>query len=368
MNTLVKIQDLTDYLEALVPLSLQESYDNCGLITGSKSSQITNILVALDCTEEVVEEAILQGCNLIVAHHPIIFKGLKKINGNNYVERTIIKAIQSNIAIYAIHTNLDNKFDIGVNQKIGEKLSLKNIKPLAPIEGTLQKLVTFIPNNHLDQIRSALFDAGGGTIGNYDQCSFTVTGTGTFRGNEKSKPFIGEPNLLHHEPELRLEMIYPSYLQNRLIKALILSHPYEKPAFDIYALENNMPLIGAGLIGELPKPLEEQEFLAYLKKSLNLNTIRYTSYKETISKVALCGGSGSFLLKNALQADADAFITGDFKYHEFFDAENRLLIADIGHYESEFFTKELLKDLILKKFTTFAVLLSGINTNPIKYY
>ncbi len=361
------IKQVIQYLEQLAPPVYQESYDNCGLLTGSADCELTKILVTLDCTEAVVDEAIAKGCNLIVAHHPIIFGGLKKLNGKNYVERTVIKAIKNDIAIYAIHTNLDN-VQHGVNAKICEKLGLINTKILVPKTGTLKKLSVFVPQTHLQVVQEALFNAGSGSIGNYSECSFYSTGIGTFKGNEKSNAFLGEVGKQHQEPEFKLEVLVDDARLNNVIPAMLKAHPYEEVAYDVYAILNTNTTIGSGMVGELPQELSAEAFLKHLKSAMNLNVIRFTPYSDKVKKVAVCGGSGSFLLKNAIGAQADAYVTGDFKYHEFFDAENRLMIADIGHYESEIFTINLLADEILKKFPTFAVILSEINTNPINYY
>ena len=361
------IKQVIQYLEQLAPPVYQESYDNCGLLIGSAEWELTKILVTLDCTEAVVDEAIAKGCNLIIAHHPIIFGGLKKLNGKNYVERTVIKAIKNDIAIYAIHTNLDN-VQHGVNAKICEKLGLINIKILAPKTGTLKKLSVFVPQTHLQVVQEALFNAGAGNIGNYSECSFYATGMGTFKGNEKSNAFVGEVGKQHQEPEFKLEVLVDDARLNNVISAMLKTHPYEEVAYDVYAILNTNTTIGSGMVGELPQELSAEAFLKHLKSAMNLNVIRFTPYSNKVKKVAVCGGSGSFLLKNAIGAQADAYVTGDFKYHEFFDAENRLMIADIGHYESEIFTINLLADEILKKFPTFAVILSEINTNPINYY
>lgn len=363
----ISVRDITQWLEQIAPLALQESYDNSGLIIGDEKQTITNILVTLDCTEDVVDEAMAKGCNLIVAHHPIIFSGLKKINGKNYVERTVIKAIKHDIAVYAIHTNLDNMHD-GVNKKLATQLGLQHIKLLLPKDSTLKKLVTFVPQDHLADVRKALFDAGAGTIGKYYECSFSSLGTGTFRAQEHTHPFVGEIGKLHEEVEMRVEVVFPAHLQHKLIQALIETHPYEEVAYDVFSIESTNKLFGSGMIGSLENEMDVETFLAYVKNRLNLQHIRYTPVRKNIKTVAVCGGVGSFLIKNALRSGADAYITADVKYHEFFDGENQLLLADIGHYESEFFTKALIKERILEKFPTFAVLLSEINTNPINYY
>lgn len=363
----LKVKDIIAHLESVAPLVYQENYDNAGLLTGHSEMPVKGVLVTLDCTEAVVDEALARGCNLIVAHHPIIFGGLKKLNGKNYVERTVIKAIRNEVAIYAIHTNLDNVHH-GVNRKIAERIGLKHTRVLAPKNGLLKKLATYVPAEHTEKVKKALFTAGAGHIGNYDECSFYTTGKGSFRGNDETHPFAGQKNVQHTEDENRLEVIFPAHIQQQVLAALIRVHPYEEVAYDIYTLDNYFEKIGAGMIGELPAPLEPEAFLQHLKSSMELGIIRYTPVSQPVRTVAVCGGAGSFLLKTALSQKADAFVTADFKYHEFFDAENRLMIADIGHYESEIFTKDLLRDIILEKFPTFAVLLAQTNTNPINYF
>ena len=363
----MKIFEITSFLEQIAPLAYQESYDNSGLIVGDLNADIKQALVSLDCTETIIDEAIAHNCNLIISHHPIVFSGLKKITGKNYVERVIIKAIQNNIAIYAIHTNLDSVLN-GVNGKIAEKLGLQNCRILAPKSNLLSKLVTFAPVAYADKVRQALFDAGAGNIGNYHEASFNSTGTGTFKGNEKSNAFVGEKNIRHYEDEIKIEVIYETYKSSAILQALRSNHPYEEVAYDILTLSSTHQLVGSGLVGTLPQTMHEQEFLVYLKSVMKVNVIRHTEFLgKTVKNVAVCGGSGSFLLGNALAAKADVFISADFKYHEFFDADDKILIADIGHFESEQFTPELLMEIITKKFPTFAIRLTEKNTNPIKY-
>jgi len=363
----MKIKDITNYLESIAPLSLQESYDNAGLITGNKNTEITGVLVTLDTIPEVIDEAIEMNANLIISHHPIIFKGLKKINGANYIEQTIIKAIKNDIAIYAVHTNLDNISE-GVNAILCNKLGLINCKPLLPKKNQLRKLVTFVPQNHIEKVREAIFVAGAGQIGNYDNCSFNAEGIGTFRAGKNTNPFVGEKNKLHKEPEIRFETVFPYYLEKKIINALTEAHPYEEVAYDIYTLNNKYKKTGAGMIGETKTEISEIDFLKKIKKTLKTGTIKHTNrLNKPIKKVALCGGSGSFLLKHAIQQKADIYISADFKYHEFFDADNKILIADAGHFETEQFTKELIFDILTKKFNNFACFLSKVNTNPINY-
>ena len=361
------INEIIAQLEILAPPSLQESYDNAGLLTGSGSWEVSKALICLDSTEEVIDEAIKNGCNLVIAHHPIIFNGLKKITGRNYIERTIIKAIKNDIAIYAIHTNLDNVRQ-GVNAKIADVLCLNDTFILSPKSELLRKLVTFCPIAQAEKVRNAVFEAGAGHIGNYDSCSFNVKGIGTFRGNEPSNPFVGEQGTLHQEEEERIEVIYPDYLERKILQALHTAHPYEEVAYDIYPLKNKFTQTGSGICGELKTEIEIHAFLKLVKERFNAGMIRYTNpVKAKIKKIAVCGGSGSFLLKDAIAAGADAFITADFKYHQFFDADNNLIIIDIGHYESEQFTSQLLFDYLQQKFPTFALVLSKTKTNPINY-
>ena len=365
---MTKIKEIADLLENLAPLRLQESYDNAGLILGDQGTEITGALITLDVTENVVDEAIQKKCGLIVAHHPIVFSGLKKITGKNYVERTLLKAIKNDIAIYAAHTNLDS-IASGVNGKICEKLGLKNCRILQPSEGMLKKLVTFIPVDHAEKVREAVFAAGAGNIGNYDSCSFNVHGQGTFRGDDSTTPFVGEKGKQHYENEIRFETIFPAYLHGRVISALLNAHPYEEVAYDIYPLDNKFDQIGMGMVGTLSKEKDEKEFLQQLKDIFGPGVVRHTRLlNKKVSKVAVCGGAGSFLLSRAITVGADFFVTGDFKYHQFFDADNKIVIADIGHFESEQFTKELFYELLTKNFPKFAVHLSEVNTNPVFYF
>ncbi len=355
-------------LENFAPLSYQESYDNCGLLTGNKELNVTGALLCLDCTEAVIDEAINKKCNLIIAHHPIIFSGLKKINGSNYIERTIIKAIKNDVAIYACHTNLDN-VKLGVNKKNADKLGLINQQVLAPKKNSLKKLVTFVPQANLEIVKNSLFNVGAGNIGNYDNCSFWVNGKGSYKGNDNSNPVIGEKNKLCVEDEVRLELIFDAHKELELIGALKQYHPYEEVAYDIYQLENYNAIVGSGIIGELPTEMNEIDFLTKLKQVFNLKTIKHTALlNKKIKKIALCGGSGSFLLKSAINLKSDIYITSDFKYHEFFDAESKIVIADIGHYESEQFTPEIFYEIISNKFPNFASYLTETNTNPVNYF
>lgn len=363
----MQLKEIISSLEELAPPSLQETYDNSGLLTGSPDQEVTGVLVSLDCTEAIVEEAIRTKSNVIVCHHPIIFSGLKRLTGKNYIERVIIQAIRANVAIYSIHTNLDNVRH-GVNREIAGRLGLLNTRVLEPISKRLRMLVTYCPESHFEQVRNSLFAAGAGHISNYDECSFSHSGKGTYRPLQGAAPFSGTINQRSSEEEIRLEVVFDDWKESAVLKALLAAHPYEEVAYNVLELQNAHPLHGAGMIGDLPAEMNRMDFLDYVKKNLKTNTIRYTNGPSKIKKVALCGGSGSFLLGKAMAAGADTFITGDFKYHQFFDAEDKIMIADVGHFESEQFTKNLLADYLREKFTNFAVRLTELSTNPINYF
>ncbi|MDB5063444.1 MAG: Nif3-like dinuclear metal center hexameric protein, partial [Mucilaginibacter sp.] len=316
----MKLAQLTAFLESLAPLAYQEDYDNSGLIVGQPNQEVNQALISLDCTEAVVDEAIATGCQVIISHHPIVFKGLKKFNSKTYVERVVEKAIRNNIALYAIHTNLDNVM-MGVNARICETLGLTNFRVLVPKQNLLKKLVTYVPTAQADQVRNALFHAGAGHIGNYSDCSFNAEGSGTFKAGEGTDPYVGEPGIRHHEEEIRIETVYTANLESKIIMALVLAHPYEEVAYDLYNITNQHQQVGSGMIGELEVPMSEEEFLSEVKHNMQAEVIRHTAFTgKQIKKVAVCGGSGGFLLKQAIAAGADIFITADYKYHEFFDA------------------------------------------------
>ncbi|MGZ8558752.1 MAG: Nif3-like dinuclear metal center hexameric protein [Chitinophagaceae bacterium] len=365
----MKIAEIISFLESLADPELQEHYDNAGLITGNAGWECKGIICSLDSTEDVIAEAIEKNCNLVIAHHPIIFSGLKKINGKNYVEKTIIAAIKNDIAIYAIHTNLDNVID-GVNGKMAKKMGLQNLSVLSQKKsGTLKKLFVFVPIDQSSKVRNAIFAAGAGHIGNYSECSFNAEGTGTFKAGTGSNPYTGNIDEQHQEKEMKIEVIFPAFLENKILTAMKAAHPYEEVAYDVMALTNTHPKTGAGVIGELAEPMEEKSFLNHLKSIFGLKVIRHTQLKgRPVKRVALCGGAGSFLIFSALGSGADIYITADIKYHEFFDANGRILIADIGHYESEQFTIDLLQEILELKFPTFAVLKTKVMTNPVYYF
>jgi dinuclear metal center YbgI/SA1388 family protein len=364
----MKILSVIQYLETLAPIALQEAYDNAGLLTGEEGWECIGILITLDATEEVVNEAIEKKCNLIIAHHPIIFRGLKKMTGKNYVERTIISSIKNGVAIYAIHTNLDNIIK-GVNGKIAELLNLQNVTILQPREQLLKKLVTFAPIKNAENIRTVLFEAGAGKLGKYSECSFNVEGSSTFKAGKGADPHVGEIGKRHEEREIKIEVIFPGYLQNNVVKAMIEAHPYEEVAYDIFSLSNYLSDVGSGIVGELPESVEAHDLLKKIKNLFNLTVITHTSsIKDKVKKIAICGGAGSFLISAAIASGADVFITSDIKYHEFFDADNKILLIDIGHYESEQFTIDLLYEILKEKYSNFALLKTEVNTNPVRYF
>lgn len=361
------IRDITKYIEEIAPLNYAEDFDNAGLLVGNYKTEVFGVLVTLDTLEETVNEAIAKNCNLIISFHPIIFSGLKKLNGNSYVERVVLKAIKNDIAIYATHTALDNSIN-GVSAKIASVLGLTNTKILIPKKGIINKLTTYVPFKHLNEIKEALFSAGAGNIGNYDNCSFINEGESSFRGNENSNPVYGKKGIVQNKKEVQISIIFEDKNKTAILKALRQNHPYEEVAYEITLTENIHQNIGMGIIGELPNALEEKEFLYYLKKKMQTDCVRHSGFiQKRIKKIAVLGGSGSFAINNAKKAGADAYVSADFKYHEFFKAENSILLADIGHYESEQFTKNLLVDYLTKKFSSFAIILSEKSTNPIHY-
>ena len=362
------MSDIINVLETAASPTLQESYDNAGWICGDPLWSVSGVLVCLDLTPMVAEEARARGCNLIISHHPLIFRGLKRIDPAHPVGQALIFCIKYDIAVYAIHTNLDNVIH-GVNGKIAAMLGLRGTAVLQPIPGRLRKLVVFVPHDHVDAVRRAMWEAGAGHVGRYDQCSFGTGGTGTFRAGEGTNPYVGGKGQLHLEPETRLEMIVPDYTERRVVAAMCKAHPYEEVAYDLYPLENASPEIGSGLVGDLETAEPEDGFLARVRDIFRIPVIRHSAFTgKEIRRVAVCGGTGSFLVSRALSAGADVFLTADLKYHEFFEPGGRILLADVGHYESEQFTSDLLVDILKEKFPTFAVLKTGLDTNPIHYF
>ena len=364
---IMRIKEIVSALERFAPLPLQDGFDNAGLQIGLTDVEATGALLCLDVTEAVLDEAIMLGCNLVISHHPLIFKGYKSITGKNYIERCIIKAIKNDITVYSAHTNLDNTLK-GVNYKIAEKIGLSNVRILETKENALLKLVTFVPLMQAEKVRQALFNVGCGNIGNYDSCSYNTEGEGTFRAQTGTHPYCGNIGELHSEKEVRIETILPEYKKTEVINALLAAHPYEEPAFDLYLLQNNWQQVGAGIIGDLNAPETELDFLKRIKNVFEVGCLRHNKLPgKEIKSVALCGGSGAFLIPLAVQNKADVFITGEIKYHEYFGYEDEILLVEIGHYESEQYTKELLYSIIRNLFPNFTLQISKVNTNPIKY-
>ena len=363
----MKIAQIISTLEEFAPLPLQDGFDNAGLQVGDVSQKAKGILLCLDVTEEVMDEAIELDCNLIISHHPLLFKPLKSLTGKTYIERCVIKACKHNIVIYSAHTNLDNAQG-GVNFRIAEKIGLQNVRILSPKKDNLLKLVTFVPIEQAEAVRNALFNAGAGHIGNYDSCSYSVEGKGTFRANEQANPFAGEIGELHTESESRIETIIPSFKKSAVLRALLASHPYEEPVYDFYPLSNSWHQAGSGVVGELPIAENEESFLQRLKVIFQLKSLKHSPLTgKMIREVALCGGSGAFLIPEAIAYDADIFITGEAKYNDYYDVEKKILLAVIGHYESEVCTKEIFYDIITKKIPNFAVHFSTVGSNPVNY-
>ena len=363
----MKIKEVVSALEMTAPLPLQDGFDNAGMQVGLTEAEVTGALLCLDVTEEVVNDAIERGCNLIVAHHPLMFKPIKSITGRTYVERCLMKAIRNDVSIYAAHTNLDNAQG-GVNAMIAKRLGLSNVRILAPKEESLLKLVTFVPTAQAGGVRRALFDAGCGCIGRYDSCSYNLTGEGTFKAGEGTNPYCGQVGELHTEPEVRIETILPAYRQEAVVKALLRAHPYEEPAYDLYPLKNRWDQAGSGAVGELEEPMTEREFLQRVKQVFDVACVRHSNLQgREIRKVALCGGAGAFLIPHAISEQADAFLTGEIRYHEYFGREKEILLAEIGHYESEQYTQDLLRDILSKALPSLRLEMTRVKTNPIHY-
>ena len=349
------------------PLPLQEGFDNSGLQIGLTEAEVTGVLLCLDVTEAVVDEAIASGCNLIVSHHPLIFSPLKRIIGSNYVERCMLKAMANGIAVYASHTNMDS-VQGGVNYRIAEMLGLQNVRILASKSDALLKLSVYVPIAQADSVREALFVAGCGNIGNYSSCSYNVDGTGTFKASEGCNPFCGEVGELHKEDEIRIDTVMPAYLKNKVVSALLKVHPYEEPAYDIYPLKNSWDSVGLGVVGDLPEERDEIDFLSEIKEKFSVGSVRYTSLSgKKVKRVALCGGSGVSFVDMAISAGAQVYITGEARYHDLFNYDGRILLAVIGHYESEQFTMDIFQDILLKAYPGMKVKKTTINTNPVNY-
>lgn len=362
------LKEVITQIEHKIILPQAEDFDNVGLLCGNADREVTGILVCHDALEAVVDEAAEAGCNLIVCFHPIIFSGLKSLTGKNYVERAVMKAIENKIAIYAVHTAWDNDY-FGVNYRICEELKLKNQTILMPKKHGLQQLVVYVPKDYSEKVKQAAFDAGAGNIGFYDECSFSVSGKGNFRPLPGSDPFEGEECVRESTEEDVLYFIFESYRQKKVLAKVREAHPYEEMAYQIYQLENENAYEGLGRYGDLEEEMEECEFFNLVKETFALQVIRHSeSIGKKIRRIGVLGGSGASGISAALAAGCDAYLTGDLKYHDFFRAEGRMLLCDIGHFESERFVTQQLFQIFSEKFTKFAVLKSNVNTNPVKYF
>lgn len=363
------IQNIASHLNSWAPASTAEDYDNTGLLYGNPEAALSRILVSLDATEEVVEEAISKNCQLIISHHPILFKGLKKFNRRSYVSRALEKAIKNDVALFALHTNLDNDA-AGVNLFLAEKLGLlpESLRILRPFHEKLIKLSYFVPVENHEEVLKAAHEAGAGRIGKYYDCSFSVQGRGRFTPGEGCDPSIGEIGKPEEVLEYKVDLIVPDFIFSTVLKSLREAHPYEELAYFASPVLNEWTDKGAGMIGRLPAATELHEFISLVKKSLGLKVLKYTQpVKEKVQSIAVCGGAGIFLLPDALSAGADVFLTSDVKYHEFFDAEGRIVLMDAGHFETEQFTSEGIVKNLSAQFPNIAVLLSETRTNPVNY-
>ena len=362
------VQELLKTLEQWAPTAYAEDFDNVGLLIGNSQSKCSGVMITLDCTEAVINEAIADNCNVIISFHPILFSGLKKITGANYVERVAIKAIEHKISIIALHTRLDNHPD-GVSNILCKRLKIKKSQVLIPKKDNLKKLVVYVPENYTEAILESLHKAGAGNLENYKECSFLLEGTGRFMGIDKSNPHIGKPSEKISLKEIQINVVFESHLYHDIQKALREAHPYETIAYEVYSLINSFSEVGMGRIGSLKKEMDLSSFLNFVKKQLNSKVIRHSPpTNKLIKKVAVLGGSGSFAIEDAKRQGADAFITADLKYHQFYQGEKSLLLVDVGHYESEQYIKNLIFDYLTEKLPSFAFVLSRTKTNPVNYF
>ncbi len=363
----MKIKEITAHLEHLAPLYLQEDYDNSGLQVGDIDKELTSVMLCLDVTKQVVDEAISLGANMIISHHPMIFKGIKSLRPGRELDDMIIKAIKNDICIYSAHTNLDSMLG-GVSYALADKLGLVDVKPLQVSKGKLYKIVVYAPRTHTQSLSDAIFRTGAGEIGNYSKCSFTVSGEGSFFPKDGANPYIGKCGELEILAEDKIEVLAKDVELSAVVDAIRANHPYEEPAYDIIEVEQKYAKAALGVVGYLPNPMTVVGFLANVKE-LTGSGVKYSDFnKEMIHKVALCGGSGSFLIGGASAVGADAYLTGDIKYHDFFGYEDKMLLADIGHYESEKYTIELIHNFLVEKFgENIDINTTKIKTNPINY-
>ncbi|MDR3129421.1 MAG: Nif3-like dinuclear metal center hexameric protein [Tannerellaceae bacterium] len=364
---MVSIREVLDVLEEFAPLALQESFDNTGIQVGEIGQEVKGVLLCVDVTEDVMDEALVKGCNLVIAHHPLLFKPVKSLRGTTYVERCVMKACKYDMVIYAAHTNLDN-LRKGINGWLGKRIGLDNVHILSPKREGLVKVVTFVPSGHVQKVQDALFATGAGCVGNYDRCSFRHEGLGSFRAQEGAHPFLGKVGKEHVEREERIETVVPVHLQEKILQAVYAAHPYEEPVTDLYPLNNAWEEVGSGIWGDLSAEEDEREFLLRVKELFKIRCIKHSTLRgKPVRRVAVCGGSGAFLIKEAIACGADVLLTGEARYNDYHDVQNRLLLAVTGHYESEACTKDIFRTLLSEKFPTFALHLSEADVNPVKY-
>ena len=363
------VGDLCGWLEQRAPLRFQEDYDNSGLLVGQRSWTVTGVLCCLDADEAVVHEAVARGCNVVLSHHPIVFKGLKRLTGATAVERTVALALKHNVALYAGHTNWDS-IQGGVSFSLAQRLGLVAPRIMMPRGGELLNLVVYVPAEHASPVAEAAFGAGAGRIGAYDECHFSGSGTGTFRPLDGAQPFVGQIGVREVADEHRLEFVLPKHRKSAVQQAVWAAHPYEEVAHSWISLDNSWSEVGYGAVGNLPEPIRLGDFLAVCAAQLGAESVRYStsSLDRIVQRIAVCGGSGAEFAGAAAAAGADAYVTGDLKYHGFQDPPGGLVLVDVGHGESERPFIDDWAELIRSEFVTFAVLISETDNRPVRTY
>jgi len=362
--------EIIKILETWAPREISLERDNPGLQVGSGKNIVKNILLSLELTMDVINESIAKECNLIITHHPLIFHPVKSLDFQRDKNSMLIeKLIKNDLTLFSAHTNLDFTKN-GVSFELAKMLGLKGIDFLVNLSANQYKISVFVPGDHVEEVADAIFNAGGGIIGEYSRCSFRTGGTGTFFGSNKTTPFLGEKGKQEQVSEIKLEAIADSWKLGGIISAVINAHPYEEPAYDIYPLKNKNINYGMGAVGELDKQLGREEFLKYVSEKLKAKCLKYTSGKsESIKKIAVCGGAGTELLKEAVQSGADAFVTADVKYHTFHDAQGKILLVDAGHYETEIHVlNQIEKELSTAAENNFKIFKYSGSTNPVIIY
>lgn len=372
----ILVKNIESTLSQLAPAMLKMDYDNVGLQVGDSSSKVKKILVSLNITSEVAEEAVKKKCDLIVSHHPLIFRPLKNIRAGEGNSDIIIKLVRNNISYIACHTNFDSVKQ-GVSFLLAEKIGLKNPKVLVTSKEIRKssyienyKLTVYVPKTHLFLLKKALAEAGAATIGEYDFCYFEQEGTGSFRPGIKATPHIGEKEKLSEITEIKLETIVPVRTVSSVIKALLQTHPYEEPAYDLYKLENDFQNYGLGAIGDLEKEVSMNEFLKIVTNKLKIDNVRFSRPENSkrIKRVAVMGGSGGDMWRKALSQGADAYLTAECDHHTFLDAKGKLFIVEATHQATEQFAVQGLTNYIKSKYANLEVVTSQEDCDPILYY